>query len=66
MKDEIINVIMIWDTEVEYFLNDWWEIVWNAPNPFPQPYIYFYVKKVLNKKLSKQEKQELISLSFNN
>lgn len=51
--------LMVGDNEIEYFLNQGWEIVSTAPKPFPCPYIYFCVKKDHENILTKQERKDL-------
>ena len=51
---------MCGDYEVEYFLENGWELVASAPNPDPMPFIVFIVSKFLEKKLTKDEKNDLL------
>ncbi len=47
------TIILVGDGEIQYFLNDGWQIIGQAPNPHPQPYIHFSISK--NIKLSNKE-----------
>ena len=64
MTEIVTNVIRVWDEDVQYFINQWWEIIWYAPNPYPQPYLYFFVSKECEK-LSKEDKINLLNLASN-
>ena len=53
------NFILTDDNYIEFYVDDGWEIVGTAPNPYPSPYIFFSIKKDTVKKLTKEERREL-------
>jgi hypothetical protein len=55
----IINFCLVGDHVIQYYVNEGWEIVSSAPNPCPQPYVYFVIKKNFDRKLSKKEKNQI-------
>ena len=44
-KENKYKTLLVGDDQIEYFLNEGWEIIGTAPNPFPCPYIFFVVRK---------------------
>lgn len=55
--------LLVGDDLIEYFVNDGWEIVNSAPNPCPSPFLFFCIKKVFEKSLSRSERKLLIDLA---
>lgn len=55
------NVIKCGDEDVMYFLNTGWEILASAPNPYPEPYIVWFLKKESPGKFSKEDINNLLS-----
>ena len=44
MKKQIIQCD---ETELMYYLNKSWDIIAQVPNPYPQPRMYFYMRRYL-------------------
>lgn len=42
---EKVVSLLVGDDIIEYFINNGWEIIANAPNPYPEPYIFFCIRK---------------------
>lgn len=61
------QVIQCDETEIMYYINNGFEIITQAPNPHPQPRIFFYCKKFYDKLPSKEEldtmRQEALEFS---
>jgi len=53
------KVLQCDETELQYYLNKGWEIITSVPNPYPQPRVYFYIKKMYEY-LPPQEEFDLI------
>lgn len=47
------------ETELMYYLNKSWDIIAQCPNPYPQPRMYFYIRRYLEE-LPTQEELETI------
>ncbi len=47
------------ESELEFYLNDGWDILANSPNPFPQPYIYFTIQRFFQEKPTKEYIKDL-------
>lgn len=58
-KEMFKQVIACGDEDVMFYLNDGWAIEGSAPNPFPQPYIYWFVSKLIPEQLTRVEIDEL-------
>jgi hypothetical protein len=60
----IINFDTVGDHVIQYYINEGWEIVANAPNPDPHPNdacsIVFVIKKTFDKKLNREEKRQIL------
>jgi hypothetical protein len=58
-----VTIMQVSDSEIEFFLNLNWEIIGSCPNPSPEPYIYFFIKKLHPFILTKKDRESLISQS---
>jgi len=57
----VINFDVVGDNVIEYYVNQGWEIVANAPNPCPSPYVYFVIKKSFPTQLTKTQKSQIFN-----
>jgi len=59
----IINFDTVGDNVIQYYINEGWEIVANAPNLQQQPddacCVVFVIKKTFDKKLNREEKKQI-------
>lgn len=62
MKTKVVTTD---EKNIEAFLNDGWEIMASSPNPYPQPYIYFFVRKdFLPEKMPTEEEIEKLQCNY--
>lgn len=50
------------ENEIEWFINEGFEIIGSAPNPYPQPYVYFVVVSSPSDDRSRKRILELLNI----
>lgn len=57
MKQQVLQCD---ETELMYYINNGWDIITSVPNPFPQPRVFFYVKRFYEELPDREELEEIV------